>query len=752
MEKTKAGKKTAAATPVPACAAAPAGGTVPATGADTAAAAGRTTIDMSSSAPAGAATSSAGPESPEQRRKRLKALVHQAPTEAGVYLMHDKSGEIIYVGKAKVLRNRLSSYFSGRKEVKTRHLVSRIENIEWILAGSEYEALLLENNLIKEHRPKYNIDLKDGKTYPSIRVTNEPFPRVFRTRRIINDGSTYFGPFPSAETIDIYLGLIKRLFPLRRCSSMKGRKDPCMYYHIGRCSAPCVGKIDEADYAIHVEEVKRLLSGDTAGLLASLQKRMEAASAALHFEEAAQLRDAAEAIRLFAGKANAVDFADPEARDYIAWEADGDLIVFVVLQMRGGKLSGRDLYRSRVYGTESEALSNFLMEYYSTERLPPAKIFIASQVRSPAAATGSAASAAPARTDSGTPDQTPAEAPAVSMASAGLQAAESTPPFGAGAAEAPAATRGTAAAPAEPPRPEAAAGPAAPSLLPEGLDLLSSYVARELKADTDFRLPDERRHEVAAALARQNAHEELVKRRRELGDRPALEDLKRILNLSRIPERIEGFDIAQLAGKYTVASLVSFKNGVPDKKNYRYFKIKSLEGAIDDFGSIREAVARRYTRLVNEEAELPDLILVDGGAGQVSSAKEILDALGVDSDLAGLAKQNEEIYLPDQSGPVVLPKDSPALRVLVAVRDETHRFATGLNQRLRSGELKFGTLEAIKGVGRERSRRLMRVFGSLDLIASAEPATIAQAAGISEELAHEVKTAAQAAVCAQDSS
>lgn len=666
-------------------------------------------------------TPPAAPESPEQRRKRLKALVHQAPTEAGVYIMHDRSGEIIYVGKAKVLRNRLSSYFSGRKEVKTRHLVSRIENIEWILAGSEYEALLLENNLIKEHRPKYNIDLKDGKTYPSIRVTNEPFPRVFRTRRIINDGSTYFGPFPSAETIDIYLGLIKRLFPLRRCSSMKGRKDPCMYYHIGRCSAPCVGKIDEAGYAVHVEEVKRLLSGDTAGLLTSLKKRMEAASAALHFEEAAQLRDSAEAIRLFAGKANAVDFADPEARDYIAWEADGDLIVFVVLQMREGKLSGRDLYRSRVYGTESEALSNFLMEYYSADRLPPAKIYIASQARAPAPAADTLAAAAE---------------PAAPFAPAG-----SAPHFGA------------ITAPAEPPAPAAAGATAspAPSLLPEGLDLLSSYFARELRAEAHFLLPDERRHEVAAALARQNAHEELVKRRRELGDRPALEDLKRILGLSRVPERIEGFDIAQLAGKYTVASLVSFKNGVPDKKNYRYFKIKSLEGAIDDFGSIREAVARRYTRLVNEEAELPDLILIDGGAGQVSSAKEILDALGVDSDLAGLAKQNEEIYLPDQSRPVVLPKDSPALRVLVAVRDETHRFATGLNQRLRAGELKFGTLEAVKGVGRERSRRLMRVFGSLDLIASAEPATIAQAAGISADLAREVKAAAAAAVSGRDS-
>jgi len=206
-----------------------------------------------------------------ERIRRFRGLVRQAPAEAGVYIMRDETGLIIYVGKAKVLRNRLSSYFSGRKDVKTRHLVARVDNIEWILAGSEYEALLLENNLIKKHSPKYNINLKDGKTYPSIRVTNEAFPRVFRTRRIINDGSTYFGPFPSAQAIDTYLDLIKRLFPLRRCVTMRKRAEPCMYYHIGRCSAPCAGKVGEEEYGRSVDEVKKLLSGETELLLADLK-------------------------------------------------------------------------------------------------------------------------------------------------------------------------------------------------------------------------------------------------------------------------------------------------------------------------------------------------------------------------------------------------------------------------------------------------------------------------------------------------
>ena len=684
-----------------------------------------------------------------ERLARFRALVRQAPAEAGVYLMRDAEGEIIYVGKAKVLRNRLSSYFTGRKDVKTRHLVSRIETIEWILAGSEYEALLLENNLIKEHRPKYNINLKDGKTYPSIRVTNEDFPRVFRTRRIINDGSTYFGPFPSAETIDIYLDLIRRLFPLRRCSTMRSRSEPCMYYHIGRCSAPCAGKTTKEDYARNIDEVKKLLSGETEALLSELRSRMAEASTSLRFEEAAHLRDAVSAIELFEGRMNAVDF-DPEARDYVAWAADGDLIVFVVFQMRSGKLQGRDTFRTRIYGTEEEALAAFLMEYYGPGRLPPPLVFLQDFKRK-VEGDALAATIQP-------------EAPSVEAAPEGgalgtpaaLEAAESNPTY----AKEPAGPGpgrdgpGAAAplAPAVPSAPSAPSVPAVPEAAPPaagaaaGLALVAEYFSRELEAETSFALPAERRHEVALNLAFQNAREELVKRRRELGDIPALEELKAALGLESLPERIEGFDIAQLAGKHTVASLVSFRNGVPDKKNYRYFKIKSLEGAIDDFGAIREAVARRYTRLVNEEAELPDLILVDGGAGQVSAAREILDALGVDSDLAGLAKREEEIWLPGRSEPVVLPLDSPALRVLVAVRDETHRFATGLNQKLRASDLKFGVLESVEGVGPARARRLMRVFGSLDLIAGSDPASVAKAGGMGEEVASRAIAAAKAAL------
>lgn len=640
----------------------------------------------------------AGGKPRDPRLARFRALARQAPESPGVYIMRSSEGEIIYVGKAKILRNRLSSYFSGRKDIKTRLLVSRVESIEWILASSEYEALLLENTLIKQHNPRYNINLKDGKTYPSIRITNEDFPRVFRTRRIIRDGSLYFGPFPSVETVDVYLDLIKKLFPLRRCVIMRRRESPCMYYHIGRCSGPCAGRISKDAYAEYVDEIKKLLAGETEALLAELRAKMAEASAALHFEEAARLRDTVTAIELFAGRSSAVDF-DPEARDYIAWAADGDLVCYVVFQMRDGKLSGRDLLLGKIYAEEGEALQGFLMSYYSAERLPPGRVFVMKAPALPGGAVGASDEAV------GEADEGVGEADD-RVEAAEVHVGEADERVGAGLAS---------------------------------LDVVAQYFERELKSATVFTLPDAKLHEAAMNLAAHNAKEDLAKRRRELGDIPALEELRKELALTSLPTRIEGFDIAQLSGKHTVASLISFKNGVPDKKNYRYFKIRSLEGAIDDFGAVREAVARRYTRLINEGLDLPDLVLIDGGAGQVSAAKEILDALGVDSDLAGLAKQNEEIYLPGRSDPIILPKDSPALRVLVAVRDETHRFATGLNQKLRSSDLRFGVLEEIEGVGPARARRLMKLFSSIDAIALASVESLAKAGGMGTEVAKRVK-------------
>ncbi len=581
--------------------------------------------------------------SPQDRpAARLRTLARQAPPDPGVYVMKDGEGSIIYVGKAKNLRNRLSSYFTGRKEAKTRHLVSHLDEIEWILAGSEYEALLLENNLIKRHSPRYNINLKDGKTYPCIRITNEEFPRIFRTRRILRDGSLYFGPFPGAGTIDTYLDLIRRIFPLRRCMKMRPREHPCTYYHIGRCPGPCAGMISREEYRRRVDQITKLLSGKTGSLVKDLRARMRRAARDLKFEEASRLRDALKAVESFEGSSNSVDF-DPSARDYIAWAADGELITFVVFGMRDGKLTERDLFRSRHYSTEDDALQNFILEYYDRTRPPPPVVY--------------------------------------------LQTATDR-------------------------------------------ETLERYFRDELGAVAEIRIPAEARHESAIRLAARNAAEDVGKRRRDSGDTAALVDLRERLGLSSLPRRIEGFDIAQLAGKDTVASLVVFENGVPDRKRYRHFRIRSLGGAIDDFGAMREAVGRRYTGLLNEGADPPDFILVDGGAGQVSAAREILEALGLECDLAGLAKRDELVYLPGRAEPVGLPGDSPALRLLVAVRDETHRFATGLSRRLRAKTLAFESLESVPGIGPARARRLMHAFGSIGAVAEADAAAFAKAGGM----------------------
>ncbi|MDR3170344.1 MAG: excinuclease ABC subunit UvrC [Treponema sp.] len=589
----------------------------------------------------------------------LKAIAREAPQEPGVYIWRDDENRIIYVGKAKTLRNRLSSYFSGAKDVKTAALLKHAGSIETIIVANEYEALLLENTLIKQHSPKYNINLKDGKTYPVIRITAEVFPRVFRTRHIIEDGSSYFGPFPKVQAVDTMLELIEKLFPLRKCRRFRKRESPCMYYHISRCLAPCCGKISGEAYDAEVMKVRKLLSGDTESLIMDLSERMHAEAAALHFEGAVQFRDTIRAIENLGEDNSVVDFA-PEGRDYIAWASEGVLTTFTVFSMRGGKMTGRELFRTRSAAEEAESLETFVAIYYTPDRPPPPQIY-ASSILTPLSSL--------------------------------LQ--WFTDHFG-----------------------------YAPQLLP----------------------PNEKRHEAILAMARQNALEDLRKRVKERGAGPALDELVQALGLRTRPERIEGFDIAQLDGKHPVASLISFRNGVPDRKNYRSFKLRTVVGVVDDFAAMREAVHRRYSRLIREGKELPDLVLIDGGIGQVNAAKGVLDELEVDCDVVGLAKRDEELWLPHTGEPVRLSKRSEALKVLQFLRDETHRFATSLNQRLRSGDLAFPVLESVEGIGPKRAAALMKVYGSLEKIGAAALEDLMVQGSLSESTARAVRAAVNLAL------
>jgi excinuclease ABC subunit C len=583
----------------------------------------------------------------------LQNQLKDFPKKPGVYLMKDQDGRVIYVGKAKILKNRVRSYFTGDKDPKTRVLVSKISAIDVLVTSSEYEALILENNLIKEYNPRYNINLKDGKTYPVIRITNEDYPRIFRTRRIIHDGSRYFGPYPNIKALETYLELVDKIYPLRKCRGpLKQRSSPCLYYHLHKCPGPCANLISQEDYKNQVNQAAELLSQQPKELETDLRSRMEEASQSLAFEKAAEYRDMIRAMdTMFTGQ-SVVDY-NLETRDYLGWHNDQTWFSFVILQMRGGKMVGTDMFRTESYGDVQETLEQFLLRYYSEFNRYPEKLFVP------------------------------------------------------------------------------------PDLITEEIQ---RYLSEELSAPTQVLLGSEDRDGAILNMATETARQDNYKQAHDRGNMAALEELQRILKLPTIPLKIEGFDIAQLHGKHTVAAMVSFYQGRPDRKEYRHFGIRSLQGEIDDFESIREAVARRYTRVLNEDLPRPDLILIDGGKGQLNGAKSILDALGLDHiPILGLAKREEEIFLPGSPDPITLPPGHPSLRILQAVRDEAHRFGTSHNQQLRTKDVKLETLEGIPGLGKVRSRRLLLGFGSVEEIAKADVQQLAQVGGFGTDLATLIK-------------
>jgi excinuclease ABC subunit C len=572
------------------------------------------------------------------------------PDRPGVYIWKDTEGTPIYVGKARSLANRLRTYFAGGKDIKTRFLLERAADIELIVTATEYEALLLENNLIKRWRPKYNITLKDGKTYPVIRITAEEFPRVFRTRRIVFDGSEYFGPYPKPQQIDTYLKLIEKYFPLRRCRGpLKPRSAPCLNYHIGRCSAPCARKIDREGYARIVDEVRELLSGRSRELVRDVKQKMKDASERQEFERAAVLRDQIAAIEAVT-EGQHVERIEGGDRDYVAHvEGPDESATIVVLQVRGGKLIGKEVFRIGEWGPREESCSQFLSDHYAGVRTFPEEILVDSPV------DGS----------------------------------------------------------------------------------LSAYLGELAGRPVAVRMPQRGRHAEMIALARENAREELARAARSLEKDQALERLARDLGLEHPPRRIEGFDVAHLEGQDTVASMVSFLDGRPDRKQYRIFNIRTLaKGAVDDFESIREAVARRYTKVLNDGLERPDLVLIDGGKGQLSAAVGVLETLGlVGLPVASLAKKKEEVFVPGREEPLAIDGDSPGLRILQAVRDESHRFATTRHKLKRGKRVSLSLLEGVPGIGAARSRRLMEAFVSLDKVLEATPEEIAARAGMPRQTA-----------------
>ena len=659
----------------------------------------------------------------------LPRLARDLPRAPGVYLLKDRKGAVLYVGKSKNLRARVATYFqSGAgtgRDIKTEVMASKVADFEVIVTRSEFEALLLENTLIKDRKPRYNINLKDGKSYPVIRLTNEQFPKAFRTRTIVLDGSEYFGPFPKVNQIDIYLALVDKLFPLRKRGTVfKERDQPCLNFHIGRCAAPCVGNIDPEEYQQRVAAVRKLLTGKSADLLRELRARMEREAAALRFEKAAALRDQIRAIsEVTDSDQNVVDFSR-EARDYVGCHRDGDHYTVTLFQFRHGQLLGKERFRLLDSAPPEEVLPSFLLQLYAGVQTRPRTVFVrlppaAAQVLqdaldralAPAAADGSSASAVPAFAAACTAASAPADSASADGTSANGAPADSAPADGASA--------------------DGASVDGAPA---------GSAPHGRRAARLEVRVPQRGKHVRFLRMAEHNALVEWESGEKKRAGRDArfqvLDELRDALQLDAVPRRIEAFDISHLEGSDAVASLVVFVDGRPEKQSYRHFRLRSLDGKVDDYAAMREVVARRYTRAVNDNRALPDLVLVDGGKGQVSAASKVLRALELGSvPVAGLAKRNEQVFVPGRSTPVALPDGSPALRLLQAARDESHRFANSFNRRLRGKRVSVSMLEAVHGIGRVRSRRLLEAFGSVSEMLAAPPETIAARAGVTRETA-----------------
>ena len=577
----------------------------------------------------------------EDLKEKLKAI----PALPGIYQFKDKNGKVIYVGKGKNLRNRVRSYFhSNVDSPKTLALVKRVHDFQLIVTDSEVEALVLENNLIKELKPRYNINLKDDKTFPYIRVTSEPYPQIFSTRQVVQDGSKYFGPYTNVRDMKLSLRMINQTFRIRSCkyyidqdSIDKGKVKLCLDYHIKKCDGPCEGLISEKEYRKMVDRVIQVLKGKTDELISELKIEMQNHSGNFEFEKAAQMRDMIGKLKVYASKQKIVstDFGD---RDIISAAVEGKDVACTILNIRNGRLIGQK--RLKLSAEPSDGLNDVysaIIRFYYNEFVEIPKEIILEVV---------------------------------------------------------------------------------PSDKETLLEWLNSKAERKVK----FVVPKIKSDAKSILnMCKQNAILQLkeiqLQKMKKEGNLPyVLSALKRDLRLNILPRKIECFDISHIQGSDTVASLVVFVDGKPKKSLYRKFIIKSVEG-VDDFASMREVVQRRYSKLKDENNPLPELIMVDGGKGQLSSAVEILNDLGFkDYNIIGLAKRLEEIFFPSNPEAQTIPKTSSSLKLLQHLRDEAHRFAITFHRERRSKRTFKTELTDIKGIGTKAAEKLLTHFKSVNEI------------------------------------
>ncbi|HIN26449.1 MAG TPA: excinuclease ABC subunit C [Candidatus Marinimicrobia bacterium] len=592
------------------------------------------------------------------------------PTKPGVYQFKNKDGDIIYIGKAKNLRNRVRSYFQKNKyqTPKNQSMIKRIANVEWIIVRSNVEALLTEANMIKEVQPKYNVDLKDDKSFPFIRITNEPYPQVLLTRKIEKDGSKYFGPYTDVKNLRYSLKALHKIFPVRSCSYymddqivVAKKVKLCLDYHIKKCEGPCEGIVSRDHYNAMIDRVIKFLQGRTKETEDYVRKQMDIAAADLRYEDAAMYRDQYNAIRRFKERQRKVA-ADFDDRDIFALARKDDIGVMTVLRVRNGRIFGREkISLQNLDEDESAVFSSVISRFYMDTDFLPKEITVVT--------------------------------------------------------------------------------------LPDGQDDLEEWLTEKKGSKVIIRQPQRGEKAKEVRLSYQNAKlllgEWLInrKKRRELVPK-MVNQLQDDLQLKAPPRRIEAFDISHLGGTNTVASMVCFVDGKARKSEYRKFKIKTVVG-IDDFAAMREVVHRRYLRVKKEKGSLPDLILIDGGKGQLSMAVSALRELGLDYiPIIGLAKRLEEVFVPGISEPQSIHKQSPGLILLRRIRDEAHRFAITF-QRSKRKDVLSSIFDDIEGMGPKRVQKLLQSYDSTKSIANTDLKDISEKTGIPEGIAKEVVKKAQ---------
>ena len=580
----------------------------------------------------------------------IKNALAVLPEKPGVYLMHDAEGKVIYVGKAVVLKNRVRSYFRNLAShtPKVRAMVAKIAEIETIITSSEVEALILECNLIKKYRPRYNISLKDDKSYPYLKVTmQEDFPRLHMTRRLMRDGAKYYGPYADAGAMYETMKLLKTMFPLRTCRKMNPDR-PCLNYHIKRCLAPCAGYVSKDEYGKMIKSVCMVLDGRTTELERDLKQRMQQAAEEYAFEEAARLRDQLQAVERLNESQKAVTNNGGDM-DIIGFAQDMTGNCLQIFFVRKGKLIGRDNFFLQDGGeAPQEVLTAFIKQYYNEATFIPREIVL-------------------------------------------------------------------------PQLPQA-----------EEQQLIELWLREKAERKVELLTPQRGVKRELLQLANDNALKLLQERLRKgslslKNDEQAAEELQQALGLAHSLERMDCFDISHTQGSETVASMVVFRNGSISKKDYRKYKIVSAEGKPDDFKSMQEVVYRRY----KDYEDLPNLVVIDGGKGQLSSALEVIRGLGLaDLPVVGLAKREEEIFIPHQSTSILLDRDSAALHLIQRIRDEAHRFAITFHRKLRGKRNLVSVLDHVEGIGPKRRQALWKAFKTLDAMKAASVEELASVDGM----------------------